>query len=130
MAKKVTTKDGRVIVKGKNPKNKKLINTKVKNIPRSVVKKVRQKVKNVGNQTPTQLAKRFGRTVINQTKVGRAVKAAKRIAKKLQAKPVSGRAGTMASMQAQLDARKNALRNKIKPMPKRRVKKLPIRKKK
>jgi len=42
----------------KNPKNKNILDTKVKNIPKALVKKTKQKVKNVLNNTPKENLKK------------------------------------------------------------------------
>ena len=39
-------------------KNKNIINTRTKNIPKSIKNKVKQKIKNIGNNTPTQNVKK------------------------------------------------------------------------
>lgn len=44
--------------KTKNPKNKNILDTKVKNIPKALVKKTKQKVKNVLNNTPKENIKK------------------------------------------------------------------------
>ena len=45
--------------KTKNPKNKNILDTKTKNIPKALVKKTKQKIKNVLNNTPKQNIKKL-----------------------------------------------------------------------
>ena len=76
----IKVKPKKKVVKGKNPKNKNILNTKIKNIPKSLVKKTKQKIKNAKNSTPGQLAKKIGKNLLDvYTAPFRAVK--KRVVK-------------------------------------------------
>lgn len=65
------------VVKGKNPKNKNILDTKIKNIPKSLLKKTKQKIKNAKNSTPKQLLKKVVKTVAEKSvpvRLGRAIR--------------------------------------------------------
>ena len=58
-----------VVVKKKNPKNKNIVNTKIKNIPTSLKKKVNQKIKNIKNSTPKELIKKGAHFINNYSPI-------------------------------------------------------------
>tara|TARA_R110000824_G_scaffold352076_1_gene539138 strand:+ start:16 stop:408 length:393 start_codon:yes stop_codon:yes gene_type:complete len=61
-------------VKTKNPKNKNIVDTPMKNIPKSLVKKTKQKIKNVLNNTPKQNVKKAVKMAMNYNPALRALK--------------------------------------------------------
>jgi len=65
--KKVVKK--KVVVKKNNSKNKNIVDTKIKNIPTSLKKKVNQKVKNIKNSTPTELIKKSKKFINNYSPI-------------------------------------------------------------
>ena len=61
-------------VKTKNPKNKNIVDTPMKNIPKSLVKKTKQKIKNVLNNTPKQNVKKAVKMAMNYNPVLRGMR--------------------------------------------------------
>lgn len=68
-----------VKVAAKGKKNKNIVDTKLKNIPRALVKKTKQKIKNVANSSPKQLAKKAAKMYVRGTAPVRAYRNVKRM---------------------------------------------------
>ena len=55
------------VIKGKNPKNKNIMDTPMKNIPKALYKKTKQKVKNVLKNTPKENLQKYSSLILNKT---------------------------------------------------------------